>query len=193
MKPKQDKQITGINSLCVPNLVIVGFTSCGKSSAGRALAKATGAEFVDLDTIIEQLYNDENKEVRSCREIYRIEGKSVFRNFETRAVLSLKDRTGIVLATGGGAVRTPENRQALKGLGYVVYLKTSPEIIYKRMQISKGVPAYLADDASQLRISEAWTLRDPVYTAMSDIIVKNDNISPEAAAAAIIAGFEKIV
>src|SRR3954447_20752758 len=102
------------------NIFLVGLMGAGKTSVGRLLARRLGKTFYDCDHEIERATG-----VR-IPVIFEIEGETGFRAREARMVAELAQRSGIVLATGGGAVLAPENRRALAENGTVVYLRASP-------------------------------------------------------------------
>ena len=85
----------------------------GKTTIGRRLAKAMKLTFVDADQELE------HRTGASIALIFDVEGESGFRRREARIINELTQRDGIVLATGGGAVLSPRNRQALRDRGFV--------------------------------------------------------------------------
>ena len=103
----------------VRNIFLIGPMGAGKSTIGRALAKEVKLEFFDSDEVIEE------RAGADIAWIFDVEGEEGFRRREQKVIDELTQRTNIVLATGGGVVMTPENRNALAGSGTVIYLKTS--------------------------------------------------------------------
>ena len=127
----------------VRNIFLIGPMGAGKSTIGRALAKELKLEFYDSDEVIEE------RAGADISWIFDIEGEEGFRRREQKVIDELTQKTNIVLATGGGVVITPENRNALAGRGTVIYLKTSfnsnlnelnviPNVLYYKQKISKG-------------------------------------------------------
>ena len=160
------------------NYILIGFTSCGKSSVARALSIELILDFVDLDEEIMALDAMENKQNRSCREIFNDDGEQAFRALESKALASLKQRDkGFILATGGGAPLRTENRQILKELGTIIYLQASPQTIYDRMMIAKGLPAYLKDNPSVEGVSDVLSTRHAEYQSLADICIQTDNLT----------------
>jgi shikimate kinase len=151
------------------NVVFIGFASCGKSTAGQAIA-AHGFTFVDLDTVIEDRYHYDNKEKLSCREIYNLYGSEFFLNLETKVLGSLLALESTVLSTGGGAPMTALNRPILKQFGFVVYLYAEPQVLIDRMK-SKGYPAFLNDNPTVENLQKIWNERNEVYRLMADLII----------------------
>lgn len=167
------------------NVVVIGFTSCGKSTVGRELARKRHQQFIDLDRRLEELYAKETSQHRSCREIYQVDGAETFRSWEARALASLAQEQGFVLATGGGAPLRPENRPLLKQLGRVLYLRASPAVLFQRMQ-RKGLPGYLAADPTIAGLTRVWEERHPVYHALADVTVETDTLTVSNAVAIVL-------
>jgi shikimate kinase len=168
------------------NIIFIGFTSCGKSAAGRQLSLITNREFKDLDDIVEDIYFKEKGENLKCRVIYEVYGENFFRKLESKALKSLKCCETFILSTGGGVVRLEENLKLLKELGKVVYLKTAPDVIYNRMTISKGLPAYLDGNAKELEVAAALLKIEPEYLKIADLIIENSDLSPIETAKKVI-------
>ena len=167
------------------NIVIVGFASTGKSTAGRQLARALDMGFVDLDDIVEQLHVADRGHERRCREIVRLFGRNCFVGYEKAALASLTPDAGQVIATGGGTPMDAGNCQMVKRLGQVVYLKAPPSIIFERMA-SKGFPYYLGSEPTLDSLREIWEHRHPVYAAIADVIMDNSQHTPLESVKAII-------
>src|ERR671913_807577 len=102
------------------NIYLVGLMGAGKTSVGRLLARRLGKTFYDCDHEIERVTG-----VR-IPVIFEIEGEAGFRARESRMLAELARRENIVLATGGGAVLSAENRRVLAQSGTVVYLRAAP-------------------------------------------------------------------
>ena len=113
------------------NIFLVGLMGAGKTTVGRQLARRLRKRFVDCDHEIEA------RTGVSIPTIFEIEGEAGFRRRESAAIEALSQETGLVLATGGGAVLDPENRRNLKAGGWVVYLDVPPDILWSR---TRGTP-----------------------------------------------------
>ena len=114
-------------------VVLVGMPGSGKTTVGRELAKRLGMRFLDTDHEIE---------VRTgvkIPTIFEIEGEAGFRRRETQTLDALTGETGVVLATGGGAVIAAENRQMLAARGGVVYLNVPPHIHHIDAAVSSTI------------------------------------------------------
>lgn len=143
------------------NILLVGMPGSGKSTIGKMLAEKSGREFVDTDEMIVI------KEGRSIPEIFSDDGEQYFRNVEEECVREACKKMGLVIATGGGAVKRENNRNAMKENSVVVFLDR---------EIS-----HLATDSRPLSSSEEkikliYEERLPLYKSVADFTVKvNDN------------------
>ena len=114
---------------------LVGMPGSGKSTVGRHLAQRLGVPFIDLDHQLEQVLKT------SIRQFFEAEGEARFRDIEAQVLAEVTARPGgMVLSTGGGAVLRPENRQVLRDFGNVLYLRASPEEIFKRVKHDRTPP-----------------------------------------------------
>ena len=136
----------------------------GKTTVGRRLAQQLGLDFVDSDEEIER------RTGTTIPIIFEIEGEAGFRKREHQALVELTGRSGIVLATGGGAVLLPENRELLRSRGTVVYLRTSVAEQLRRTRSSTHRPLLQTTDPEQ-RLRELAQAREPLYEAVADIVV----------------------
>ena len=145
------------------NLILIGPMGSGKTTVGKQLAKRMRMDFVDSDHMIEERCGV------SISTIFDIEGEAGFRKRETKMLAELCDRSGIVLATGGGAVISEENRILLRK-GYVIYLKTSIETQLARTQKNQNRPLLENVDA-ETKLEELMEERGKLYEQEADLIV----------------------
>jgi shikimate kinase len=146
------------------NIYLVGLMGAGKTTIGRLLARHFRREFVDADHEIEA------RTGVKIPVIFEIEGEAGFRQREAQVISDLTAKTGIVLATGGGAVLAERNRRALSGSGYVIYLRAQPGDLWQRTQYDRNRPLLrTADPESRLR--ELFAERDPLYREVAHLIV----------------------
>ncbi len=139
----------------------------GKSTVGRQLAEALGYEFRDSDQEIQRRTGVD------IPTIFEFEGEEGFRKRERGVVEELAQEDGIVLATGGGVVLTPENRQQLAARGFVIYLHCSPEQQFARTARDRGRPLIDTDDPQQ-RLREMMAEREPIYRQVADLVVSTE-------------------
>jgi shikimate kinase len=146
-------------------IVLVGMPGSGKSTIGRLLARRLQVAFDDSDHLIEQRLGC------SIRSYFESHGEEAFRSMEqeTLAELIREQRIG-VLATGGGAVLREANRQLMQQGTHVVYLRATPEEIYRRVKHDTKRPLLQVDDPLQ-RLRDLFGLRDPLYRAVAHTIV----------------------
>lgn len=151
----------------------------GKTTIGKILARELGLNFVDCDHEIER------RAGADIAWIFDVEGESGFRERESAVIDDLTTRNDILLATGGGAVLRPENRECLKKRGTVIHLDTDLELLVKRTAKDKKRP--LLQNANPRKVLESIKRdRDPLYREVSDIRVHvGDNSSRRAASQAI--------
>ena len=159
-----------MKSKITDNIFLVGLMGAGKSTIGRRLAQELGKQFRDSDSEIEK------KTGVSIDVIFDIEGEQGFRRRETGILKELVEERGIVLATGGGAVLAPENRELLRDNGMVIYLKATAEHLAGRVRLDRRRPLLQSGD-KLAKIHELMIQRDPVYQQLADMVVETNNRS----------------
>ena len=160
------EQASAANPGRIPgNLFLVGLMGAGKTSVGRLLARRLGKTFYDCDHEIERATGVK------VAVIFEIEGEAGFRSRETRALAELVRRRNIVLATGGGAVLSPENCRLLADNGIVVYLRAAPADLWSRTRHDKSRPLLKTGDPLA-RLRELYDERDSLYGAVANIVVE---------------------
>ena len=149
------------------NIILTGFMGAGKTTVGRILARNCGFDFIDLD---EMIVTSRDKPIK---DIFTEEGEEVFRNYETKMLLSLRDVSRKVIATGGGIILRPENRQLLKKMGTVVYLRASFETLLRRVSKSDQRPLVDLSKGTE-RLQSLFESRKSLYE-QADIVADTDN------------------
>ena len=147
------------------NIVLVGPMGAGKSTVGRGLATLLRRQFVDSDQEIEKRTGVD------IPTIFEFEGEEGFRNRETEMLRELLARENIVLATGGGIVMRPENRELLKQ-HCVLYLRVPVSEQFRRTRKSRRRPLLNATDNPRKRLEELFALRDPLYQEVATIVLQ---------------------
>ena len=155
------------------NLILVGMMGSGKTTMGRALARHLGKDFVDSD---EEIIKRTGVTVPH---IFDIEGEAGFRLREAAAIHDLAGRDNMVLATGGGAVLSEQNRAMLQQNGIVIYLKANVHDLWQRTRHDRNRPLLQTDDP-HARLNELFRQRDPLYQQVSDIVVQSGKQSVHA-------------
>lgn len=138
------------------SVFLVGLPGSGKSTVARHLARRLGRECLDSDQVLEQRLGC------SIREYFEQAGEQAFRDREEAIIAELVCLPGIVLSTGGGTVLRLSNREALRNNGWVVYLKSNPDDIFRRLRHDKTRPLLQVDDPLA-RLKELDRVRDPLY------------------------------
>ena len=162
------------------NIFLVGLMGAGKTTVGRLLAKRLGMRFVDSDHEIEA------RTGATISWIFEIEGEESFRRREVETIRDLTGRSGVVLATGGGAVIHPENRKHLKARGTVIYLRASVNNILQRTMHDKSRPLLQTENRKE-KLEELARQRDPLYREVADIIVDTGRPNVHAMVQSIMA------
>lgn len=141
------------------NIILTGFMGSGKTTVGRILARNLGWEFLDTDREIE------SREGRTIPEIFEKPGEEAFREMETRLAGELPEMHRKVIATGGGFMVRPENREFAAQAGPVVLLIATPEQIWHRVKRSRHRPLLRTADPEG-RIRELLHQRKDAYASI---------------------------
>lgn len=150
------------------NLFLIGPMGSGKSAVGRALAVQLHRHFYDSDDEIE------SRTGVDVAFVFEKEGESGFRQREAKAIAELTTRTGIVLATGGGAVLSAANRRHLGARGFVVYLQTSVDEQLRRIRHGRERPLIAGEDEIERRrvLETLMSQRAAKYEELADLTVE---------------------
>ena len=157
------------------NVFLVGLMGAGKTSVGKLLAKRLGKEFLDCDHEVEEATGVK------IAVIFEIEGEAGFRARESKMLLDLAKRQNALIATGGGAVLSPDNRKLLAESGIVIYLRAAPVDLWRRTRHDKQRPLLKTEDR-MARLEQLFAERDPLYRQIADIIVDTGSQSVGALA-----------
>lgn len=144
---------------------------CGKTTAGRQLARQLGWRFADSDTEIEHQIGG------SIRAYFDRYGEEAFRELEQLAIERLAEPAELVLATGGGAVLRPANRAAMAQPGnLVVYLRATPEDLARRLRHDTHRPLLQVGDPLR-KLRELFRVRDPLYREVASFVIDTGRTS----------------
>lgn len=154
-------------------IALVGMPGCGKSTVGRHLARQLGLRFVDSDAEIEKRIGC------TIREYFDREGEEAFREVEQAVIAELTAGDDMVLATGGGAVLRPANRDALRGRCQVFYLRSNPDELFRRLRHDTARPLLQVRDPLR-RLRELFRERDPLYRRTAHFVVETPRPSVPA-------------
>ena len=144
---------------------LVGMMGAGKTTVGRQLARRLGKAFYDADREIEA------RTGVSVAVIFDIEGEPGFRKREAEVIEQMTALDDIVVATGGGAVLDPRNREHLRSRGFVIYLHALPQVLWQRTRSDKTRPLLRGGDPRE-RLESLYAVRDPLYRDVADLVVE---------------------
>ena len=167
-----------------PLIALVGLPGSGKSTVGRQLARRLNLPFIDSDPVIEQRIGC------SIREYFEREGEERFRDVEEDVLDHLTRSHQGVLSTGGGSPLRAVNRERLHSRSHVVYLRSSPEELFRRLRRDVNRPLLQVSDPLG-RLRELYAVRDPLYQEVSHFIVETGRPSVAALVGAVIAHLEQ--
>ena len=151
------------------NIFLCGFMATGKSSVGKQLAAALHWEFLDMDALIE------SEAGTSISEIFSSRGEAAFRAMEARLVERIAERTGCVVATGGGVIVDQENLKIMKRCGVVITLAADIQTIFERSFKADTRPLLQTTDRLE-RIRTLLEQRAPFY-AQADIVLDTSSLT----------------
>ena len=135
---------------------LIGLPGSGKSTVGRQLARRLRLSFYDSDRVIEDRLGS------SIKDLFALEGEERFRELEASVIDELTQIPNAVLSTGGGAVLRSLNRVNLRLRGQVIYLKSTPEELARRLKHDTHRPLLQVEDPLK-RLRDLFKLRDPLY------------------------------
>ncbi|MBF0218120.1 MAG: shikimate kinase AroK [Gammaproteobacteria bacterium] len=166
------------------NVFLIGPMGSGKSTIGRHLARSLKLPFKDCDHELVK------RTGASIPLIFEIEGEEGFRKRETALLDELTQESGLVLATGGGAVLREENRLHLKTRGLVIYLYASVEQLFLRTYRDKNRPL-LQNDNPRQKLKELMAARDPLYRQVATLIIHTEERSIRSVTKEILSRLEQ--
>ena len=158
------------------NVYLVGPMGSGKTAVGKRLAALLGKQFFDSDVEIERRTGVD------IRYIFEKEGEKRFREREREVIADLSALDGVIVATGGGAVLDPANRERLACTGTVVYLQASVDAQLQRTKPSRNRPLLMNDDPRAV-LERLFAIREPLYEQIADIRVDTTGRQVRAVAA----------
>jgi shikimate kinase len=165
-------------------IVLVGLPGSGKSTVGRQLARRLGVPFIDSDQVIEQRIGC------SIRSFFEREGEAAFRDVEEATIADLMQAAAGVIATGGGAVLRPATRERLHAAANVIYLRSRPEDLFRRVRHDQSRPLLqVPNPLDRLRALDAE--RDPLYRETAHVVVETGRPSVSALVTTILAKLQE--
>lgn len=149
------------------NIFLIGFMGTGKSTIAAELSRRLGMERMEMDTAIAE------EQEMSINDIFEKYGESYFRKLESRLLIELEKRKGMVVSCGGGVVLRSENVGYMKAGGKVVLLTALPKTVYERVKENHDRPI-LNQNMTVEFISELMEKRRGFYEAAADIVIETD-------------------
>ena len=142
-------------------IILIGFMGAGKTTVGRALSKDLGIPFYDLDWYIE------NRRRKTVAEIFAEQGEEGFRKIEHNMLHEVAEFEDVIISCGGGTPCFFDNIDYMNQQGQVVYLKATPDVLYKHLLMGKGERPLLkgkSQDELIAYIQEQLQKREPYYS-----------------------------
>ena len=112
-------------------IILIGYMGSGKTTVGKALSKDTGMMFYDLDWYIESRMR------KTVSQIFAERGEEGFRQIEHNMLHEVAEFEDVIISCGGGTPCFFDNMDYLNQQGDVVYLKATPETLYKHLMMAK--------------------------------------------------------
>lgn len=153
----------------IPNIFLIGFMGCGKSTVAKYMKEQYGMHYVEMDKQIEE------EQGMSISRIFAEKGEESFRKMETELLGRLEKSCNQVVSCGGGAAMRECNVELMKKNGRVVLLTASPLTIYNRVKNTHNRPL-LEGNMNVDYIRGLMEARMPRYLAAADIVVETDRI-----------------
>ena len=148
-------------------IILIGYMGAGKTTVGKALAAELGLPFYDLDWYIE------NRMHKKVKEIFDESGEEGFRKIERNMLHEVAEFENVVLSCGGGTPCFYDNMEYMNAQGMVVYLRCSPQVLFRHLKMGKGVrPLLLGKNDEELLafITEQLEKREEYYMKAANIV-----------------------
>lgn len=157
--------------LPLPNIILIGLMGCGKTTIGKELHRETNLRFTDTDQTIERQAG------MDIPQIFRLHGEAYFRDMETSLLRRMKarNRQNGIISTGGGITIRPENRELLKKLGFIVWLRTDVNTLYQRLSRCTNRPL-LQDPDPKSVLQRLMKERHPFYRETAHLTIDTANL-----------------
>ncbi len=162
------------------NIFLIGPMGAGKSTIGKYLSEMLHMDLYDSDQEIER------RTGADIAWVFDVEGEEGFRKREEQVISDLSEMQGIVLATGGGAIKSSLTRDRLSARGIVVYLETPIEKQLARTQRDKRRPLLQTEEPPREVLTRLAEEREPLYREIADYVVRTDELTAKQVATQIV-------
>ncbi len=146
-------------------IIFIGLPGCGKSTIGRQIARRLNCDFIDSDVEIEK------RAGCTIREFFEREGEEKFRDVEETTLSDIVSQAIGVVSTGGGSVIRQINRDNLRKSGYVIYLRSTPDELVKRLRHDRNRPLLQVSDPMQ-KVRDLFDHRDHLYSETAHFVIE---------------------
>ena len=167
------------------NVFLIGPMGSGKTAVGKQLARLLHLQFYDSDAEIE------HRTGVDIPYIFEKEGEAGFREREREVIDALTQMQDVIIATGGGAVLSPQNREHLATRGRVVYLQTGIEQQLERTRHGRQRPLLYTEDPER-KLRELMTFRAPLYESIAAVVVCTDGRQVRAVADEVVQRLQEL-
>jgi shikimate kinase len=158
------------------NIVFIGMKHCGKTTHGKAFAAEMNYKFYDTDDVLMDMYNRRNTCTLSVREIFDRIGDEGFRELEEEVMRLLLKLGQCNVVSMGGRMPVNETIQAdMKQLGFTVFLKLPPEVLFKRVK-RRGLPSFVDPLRPLESFIELYQRREGYYLDCADLVIEMDDL-----------------
>lgn len=157
------------------SILLLGMMGAGKTTIGELLSTKLNFRFIDMDKTIEK------KTGMTINEIFEKKGEKYFRILEKEQLAECLKNNNTVIAAGGGIVELEGNIDMLNKSNIIkIYLKTSPEELYKRLKnCTDDRPLLKKENDAGAKIKELCNRRNSLYESVSGIIVSTNGLKEE--------------
>ena len=147
------------------HIFLIGMQGCGKSSLGKRVARETGLSFMDTDAMVAASAGC------TVNEFFEKYGEETFRRAETGALSLLTRERPMIISTGGGTIMNPVNRHIMRAWGAIVLIDRPLEEILSDIKLDRRPTLR---DGGLAEVERVYYERIPVYRALADMTVRND-------------------
>ena len=153
-------------------IFIIGYMASGKTTFGRALARRTGMQHIDLDFYIEQRFHS------TVREIFANKGEAEFRRIEGAMLREVGEMSDVVISCGGGTPCFGDNIDYMNSRGLTVCLQAADEVIADRIiQAGNKRPLMAGKSREEIMrtLKDHMNIRKPFYSR-AQLLISGDRL-----------------